>query len=212
MGYKKLLSFSDSMVLELIKDMAEARHCGESAVVESLVTEKFLPKNSIARHILNTYLYAEDGNVQKCLYEIFKMNAAGTDGKSKFDNLYPLVDFITLYGLDNRKIENDKSFKDTYILKQWDDIITILQTHQNEVSEYAIKCAKETLDILNTTPKDIYLHDFFYILTNCWHVLNDKTQTYRFLMKLTLACELENTSHNRVELVKAIKEIAKGWD
>lgn len=198
------------MVGILIKDMAAARGCGESTIIETLLTEQFLPKNQTAKSIVERCLYAEDGSIEKTLHAIFQMNTAGHNGKSKYDNLYPLLDFMILH--ENETWKTFSPSNNHYFIEQWSCIVEILEANAQEIGAYGIKEAKEILEVLTKTPEYLRLHDFFYILTNCWCYLNDKSRTYRFLMDLSQYCHWENSAENRVRLLSIITDMAKGWD
>ena len=78
---KKMISLAKpDLINRILKDKSETLNITESAVVEQVLVDNFLPKNSDAKFIVENYLYSENGSVSKTLSALFSDNAAGTRG------------------------------------------------------------------------------------------------------------------------------------
>lgn len=216
---KVLFNFIKANLIDrLLKDKAEVERRNKSSIAEQIILDSLLPANKDARDIVVNYLYSDDNPIGNTLSAIFSYNAAGTDWKSKNDNLLPLVQFAQRQLVFSSIPLNGDEPDIYHCVSQIDTIITILNKLAEEKKELASSIlhdsefASTLLKDLKERPEQVNLSNFYLILINNWEYLKDSTFTYRLLRDLTILEKgWRDYSDVRVELLQILKDISTEW-
>ena len=218
---KKHISFlKAALINNLVKDRAIIENRSESAIIEQVILDSFLPANKTARFIVSTYLYDDDDNpIGNTLSAIFSYNAAGVDWKSVNDNLLPLVQFAKNQLIYSSKPLSGDEPELHHCISQVETVIDMLKNLAEEKPElknavqYEVDYTSSLLKILRDDPRHIKLFNFYRVLLNNWDYFKSSTITYRLLMDLAILEKgWRDEAEVRVELLQIIKCISNEWE
>ena len=216
---KKHISFvNGTLINNLVKDRATIENRSESAIIEQIILDSFLPDNKTARDIVSSYLYCDDNAIGNTLAAFFSANAAGINWKSVHDNLLPLVQFAReqlMYSSTPLNGDEEELYHCVAQIKAIIEKLEYLAANNNEFKERLnneIEFTKVLLSDLQDRPEQVRLVNIYQVLLNNWEFLKDSTFTYRLLMDLALLEKgWRNYAETRVELLQIINEISKEW-
>lgn len=217
---KKHISFvKATLINNLIKDQATIENRSESAIIEQVILDSFLPANKTARDIVSSYLYCDDNAIGNTLAAIFSANAAGINWKSVHDNLFPLVQFARQQLIYSSTPLNGDETELYHCISQINAIIEKLEyiaANNSELKERInneVEFTKVLLSDLQDRPNQVRLVNLYQVLMNNWDFLKDSTFTYRLLMDLALLEKgWRDEAEVRVELLQIIKCISNEWE
>lgn len=144
----------------------------------------------------------QQNSIPKTLDAVFAYNAAGLDGKSKYDNLHPLVEFAYHYSIQcNASIARDApALPICYSL--FESLLNELTFEKNLLSE------------LKENPTHSTLIKIYLLLLNNWNSLKNLQTTYRLLSAMS---ELETDEHRqdseeaKLQLDQILRLVMKDW-
>lgn len=216
---KKLVSFTNyEFVDSIVKDMAYVNNMTESAVIEKCIMDMYMPNNINGATWVKTHLCCENSSIGRTLQAAFGTNAAGIDGKAKYDNFLPIVEFAKKYqGM--AEIGTDyETGEFQYMLSNLNQIIERYAWKAKNTSgekqqfyETAARYGVTLMEALENKKAVTYMGIYDLLLQN-WTELKDNTYTYRTLTGLTM---LKNgfitTPGSRIELLKILKAVTDEW-
>lgn len=222
---KKLVSFVKSTLIDrLVKDEACVENRSDSAIIEKHLLDSFLPENPTARSIAENSLYADNGvnGIGKALSSIFGICAAGAGSfSSKYDNLFPLVQFAQSEECFCNTVPTGKEPEICHFRTQLDYICTNLERLARESSDDSRKYyyekeasyARALLKEATSEPEFMHYCNFYQLVLDNWEDLKGWSITYRMLSDLAaMETGWNDSSENRVKLLRLLKEVSAEWN
>lgn len=221
---KTTISFEKpELIKRLVGDIAIKENRSLSAIIEKIVLESLLPKNSDAKWIAEHYLYGENGGIGKALSATFEMNSAGINWGTKYGDLFPLVRFASTQEVFCGVPLTGEEVELHHTSLQIQSVIERLNIRASEAEEagdaekkqYYLKEADwgcELLRELEEEPQMSHLINFYKLLMNSWEDFKDWSITYRLLKDLVdLEKGWRNDPEANIELLFILKTISENW-
>lgn len=218
---KMTVSFEkQELVKKLVGDIAIKENRSLSAIIERIILQTLLPKNSDAKWIVEQYLYAENGGIGKALSAIFANNSAGVNWGAVHDNMLPLVRFASTQEVFCGVPLTGEEEELHHAYSQIQSVIDRLNTRADEATDpekklYYKKEADwggELLKELKEEPQMSHLINFYQLLLNSWEDFKDWTITYRLLCDLAdLEKGWRDDPEARMELLQILKNVSDEW-
>jgi len=163
----------------------------------------FIFLNSFPTFQQKNLFSTQQNSIPQTLDAVFAYNAAGLDGKSKYDNLQPLVEFAYHYSIQcNASIARDApALPICYSL--FESLLNELTFEKTLLSEF-----KEN-------PTHSTLIKIYLLLLNNWDKLKDFQTTYRLLSAMA---ELETDNNHqdskeaKQQLFRTLQLVMKDWN
>lgn len=212
---KKMFSFENFEIINvLVKDRASAKRMNESALVEKIIFDAFLPTDSTSRNIIESRLYAGPQSITKVLDALYANNAAGTDFCAVHDNFFPLVNISKEIEIDHPTFISGEEGELYHIKSQIKSLIEKFE-HLGK-DDYRYLCEKEELksllSMLDKSPKTFKPLSLYIFIISNWEVLKNSTFTFRLLSGLSfLAPDFESTPSERCDLIDTIAKVSNEW-
>lgn len=214
---KITISFEKSeLIKKLVGDIAIKENRSLSAIIEKIILQSLLPKNSDAQWIAEQYLYADNGGIDKALSALFSNNSAGVNWEAVHDNMLPLVQYAQTQAMYCHTILSGKERELFHLKDQIQLVIEKLEKlAQEKNSNYYKKEAdwgRALLEELAEEPQYSRICNFYQLLLNSWDDFKNWTITYRLLHDLV---EIEKGWRSdpaaRIELLQLIKKVSDEW-
>lgn len=221
---KKLISLAKpDLINRILKDKSETLNITESAVVEQVLVDNFLPKNSGARFIVENCLYSENGSVSKTLSALFSDNAAGTRGcwSSRYGNFLPLVMLAQGLSVHSEMMLTGEEHEYHHLCEQMDSVAKkfklIYDNEEDSGIKYdlskEVKASEYLLKELKNEPQFIRFVNIYRLLTDNWSYFKDWSITFRLLADMAaLDSGMGNNAEDRMRLLEIIKDISDEWE
>lgn len=226
---KKTIMFSTIERRAIIENMVEDERVltgkTASAVIEEKLLDSLLPKDEKARYWVE-YLYSGPCKMKRVIQGIFETASGGINWKSKYNNLYPLIQFcLSQEALGGSVINGDEQvlfhFRSQLdsICMYFEDIIadTVANIKATENEKRNLKkeleFARYLYQVANDEPQHLQLVNIYKIVMDNWNFLNDYQITYRLLADtISLTNNFLETEETRKELTEIIKGMAEKWE
>lgn len=214
---KITISFEKSeLIKKLVGDIAIKENRSLSAIIEKIILQNLLPKNSDAQWIAEQYLYADNGGIDKALSALFSNNSAGVNWEAVHDNMLPLVQYAQTQAMYCHTILSGTERELFHLKDQIQLVIEKLEKlAQEKNSNYYKKEAdwgRVLLEELTEEPQYSRICNFYQLLLNSWDDFKNWTITYRLLHDLV---EIEKGWRSdpaaRIELLQLIKQVSDEW-
>ena len=199
-----------------IEDIARQTQHSASYIIEDTLLNGLLPKNDLARHIIQNHLYTRQVNhINNTLAALFSINSAGINWRSKYDNFKPFVEFC-IYNLENAENDNIHDTEMSHFKKQLEAILSyisiFIDSSNNPLEkDFYVSQIKKAEHLLNETDQEILTKDFLYIINDCWDILKDYTYTYRSLTSFVNMFKIQENVYTRTKLFNIICEASEQW-
>lgn len=222
---KTTISFEKpELIKKLVGDIAIKENKSLSAIIEKIILESLLPKNSDAKWIAEQYLYGENGGIGRALSATFKMNSAGINWGTKHGDLFPLVRFASTQEVFCNVPLTGKEEVLHHAHLQIQSVLDRLKTRAIEAEEagdtekklyYKNEADSGTklLKELKESPECSHLINFYQLLQNSWEDFKDWSITYRLLADLVdLEKGWRDDPEARMELLQILKAVSEKWE
>ena len=222
---KTTISFEKpELIKKLVGDIAIKENRSLSAIIEKIILESLLPKNSDAKWIAEQCLYGENGGIGRALSATFEMNSAGINWGTKHGDLFPLVRFASTQEVFCGVPLTGKEEVLHHACSQIQSVLDRLNTRATEAEDagdtekklYYKKEADwgaELLKELKEEPECSHLINFYQLLLNSWEDFKDWSITYRLLADLVnLEKGWRDDPEARMELLQILKAVSENWE
>ncbi len=194
-------------------DLAEREGRTASFIIESIIKNRILPKNSDAASLVENFLYEENG-VKQTLETAFQNNAAGLNCKSVCGDFKPLVKFCLDFLATNSTCSGDEPIL-YHFRSQLESVVKKIENDAPQCIEMGdrkgfLEIANHAKDLYNAslkTPDKISIKAFFEVIYDCFEMLKDLSITYRCLADLVSMGTFEETVIARNELFNTIENV-----
>lgn len=207
---KKLVTLS-TYLTNVIKDFAISTKKNESALIEEILSDAFLPKNEVARNIITNYLYSEESenSISQTLSAIFSYNCAGTNWQALHNNLRPIVEFAKTQALYSNVIISGKEEIIPHCCEQLESVLNLIECSENNEE---LKWGKELLNQLRERTYEVRMINLYAMILNNWDTLSNSTYTYRLLKDMAeLDYGFPVNPDTRHKLLKLITNVSNEW-
>lgn len=203
-----------------LDELAEEYNHSASFIIEKILVDALLPKNTFAKELVVKHLYSSDGaeSVKQTLSELFFHNSSGFGWASMYRNFKPVIDFCLL------NVDKQMTILDTHI--EYQNFLNEFQA----IVDYVERCSQQIPDIFdraecqsrskwlrkfynNTCEKknNVRSVELFQIIKDLFFMLDDQSITYCFLRDIVQMSTFNESVQARIELHNIINSISKDW-
>lgn len=205
------------------EDIASVNNDSTSYVIETTLLDAFLPKNKEVKEIVFNNLYAEspvngENGIVQTIMALFDSNSNIGNWQAKHSNYEPLIYFCLWTAKFDSKLIDNERVQSTF-LSDFKSVVDEIElnamlciepydrikfNHRKDLSKSLYADACQSL-------KKIKLRSHFQLVLDCWSMLKDLTDTYKYLSGLISMVHIEETYNNRNRLLGIVDDISMDW-